>query len=86
MRSLIIIGIGLALLAACLGTGWLTGGAAKLRVAAVCFIGLWFVVAAINLYVGVTRAGYSFREELPIFLLIFALPSLAALLARWKLG
>jgi hypothetical protein len=86
MRTLIIVGIGLALLAACLGAGWLAGGAAKLRLAAVCFIGLWFVVAAINLYVGVTRAGYSFMEELPIFLLIFALPSVVALLARWKLG
>ena len=39
------------------------------------FIGLWFIAAAVNLYVGVTRAGYSFMEELPIFLLIFGAPA-----------
>ena len=85
MRTLIIIGIGFALLALCLGIGWLAGGAVKLKVAALLFVGLWFIAAAVNMYVGVARAGYSFMEELPIFLLIFAVPSIAALLLRWKL-
>jgi len=85
MRTLIIIGIGFALLGLCAGAGWFAGGGAKIKVGALVFIGLWFVAAAANMYVGVARAGYSFMEELPIFLLIFAVPSIAALLLRWKL-
>lgn len=84
MRTLIIIGIGFALLGVCLGAGWLTGGAPKLKVGALVFIVLWFIAAAVNMYVGVTRAGYSFMDELPIFLLIFAVPAIAALWVRWK--
>jgi len=85
MRTLIIIGIGFALLGVCLGAGWLAGGATKLKLGALVFIGLWFIAAALNMYIGVARAGYSFMEELPIFLLIFAVPSIAALLLRWKI-
>jgi hypothetical protein len=84
MRTLIIIGAGLALLGLCAGAGWLVGGAAKLKVAALLFIGLWFVAAAVNMYLGVTRAGYSFMEELPIFLLIFAVPAAVAIFLRLK--
>jgi hypothetical protein len=84
MRTLIILGIGFALLGLCLGAGWLAGGAEKLKVAALVFVGLWFVAAAVNMYVGVARAGYSFMEELPIFLLIFAVPAVVALVLRYK--
>jgi hypothetical protein len=38
----------------------------------------------IIVWMGVTNAGYSFREELPIFLLIFALPAAVAVLVKWK--
>ncbi|HNL91222.1 MAG TPA: hypothetical protein PKH05_19230 [Nitrospira sp.] len=48
------------------------------------FIAIWFFATAFNLWVGVTHAGYSVREELPIMLLLFAVPAGAALLARWK--
>jgi hypothetical protein len=87
VRTLIIIAIGFVLLGLCIGAGWMAGGAAKAKVAALVFIALWFIAAAINMYVGVTRAGYSFMEELPIFLLIFALPAAAAVavLLRFKL-
>lgn len=78
MRTAIIIAIGFALLGACLGIGWFTGGAARMKVAALVFIALWFVAAAVNMTVGVTRAGYGFMEELPIFLLIFGLPAVVA--------
>jgi len=43
------------------------------------------LVAAVNMWLGVSRAGYSVREELPIFLLIFGLPAAAAVLMNWKL-
>jgi hypothetical protein len=38
----------------------------------------------INMTVGILKAGYSFREEFPIFLLIFALPALVAIFVKWK--
>lgn len=40
---------------------------------------LWFGLAAANMILGVTRAGYTVLEELPIFLLIFFPPVLVAL-------
>lgn len=48
------------------------------------FAVLWFVMAAANMWVGVSQAGYSFREELPIFLLIFLLPVAVAVFVKWK--
>jgi hypothetical protein len=44
--------------------------------------GLWLTVTGFNFWVGVSKAGYSFRDELPIFLMLFAVPAAAALLAR----
>jgi len=78
MRTAIIIAVGFALLGTCLGVGYLTGGVPRMKFAALVFIGLWFVAAAVNMYVGVTRAGYGFMEELPIFLLIFGVPAAVA--------
>jgi hypothetical protein len=40
--------------------------------------------AAANLWVGVSKAGYTVTEELPIFLLIFLLPAAVAVVIRWK--
>jgi len=82
MRTAIILGIGFAVLAACLGIGWMTGGAVRLKTAALLFIVLWFFATAANMYVGVTRAGYSFMEELPILMLLFCVPAIVALLLR----
>jgi hypothetical protein len=36
------------------------------------------------MWIGVSQAGYSVREELPIFLLIFLVPATAAVLVNWK--
>ena len=85
MRTAIILGIGLVLLTVCLGIGSLTGGPARMKSAALLFIAIWFVATATNMYVGVTRAGYSFMEELPIFLLLFGVPAIVALVLRYKL-
>jgi hypothetical protein len=49
------------------------------------FIAVWLVGAGINMYVGVTRAGYSVAEEAPIFLLVFAVPAVMAVLIVWSL-
>jgi hypothetical protein len=37
------------------------------------------------MWVGITQAGYSFQEELPIFLVIFLLPAAVAVIVKWKL-
>jgi hypothetical protein len=88
MRTLWIIIGGVALWAVCLGASKLIAGqdpAAMMTRATLIFLLLWLLLAGLNLYVGVTRAGYTLREELPIFLLIFALPAVLALLVRWKI-
>jgi hypothetical protein len=48
------------------------------------FILIWLALAAANLTGGVTRAGYTVGEELPVFLLIFGLPALCMAVLRWK--
>jgi hypothetical protein len=49
------------------------------------FIPVWLVAAAVNLWVGVTHAGYSVAEEAPIFVVVFAVPAGVALLCAWAL-
>ncbi len=87
MRTLLIIIGGVVLWAACLGAAkWLSDqGTGAMTRATVLFLVLWLIVAALNLWIGVTRAGYSVRDELPIFLLIFLVPAMLALFVRWKL-
>jgi hypothetical protein len=86
MRTLWFLLAGFALLAVCLGLARVAGAslADPMRTATLVFLTLWFVVAGINLWVGVSKAGYTVAEELPIFLLIFGLPALVALLVKWK--
>ena len=50
------------------------------------FVPIWLIGAAINLWVGVARAGYSVAEEAPIFLLVFAVPAAVAILIAWSLS
>ena len=48
------------------------------------FLCLWLILAGTNMWVGVAKAGYSVAEELPIMLLIFGVPALAAVLLKWR--
>jgi hypothetical protein len=86
MRTIIIILGGLVLFAVFAGGARLFGReiANASSIAAWAFVAVWFVVAAGNMWIGVTQAGYSFKEELPIFLLIFLLPAAVAVLVKWK--
>lgn len=86
MRTVIIILGGFVLWVACLGVAKLvaSSNASSITIATAAFVIIWFVAAAANMWVGVSQAGYSFREELPIFLLIFLLPSAAAIVVKWK--
>jgi hypothetical protein len=68
MHTLIVIGYGLGLLVPCLLVGRVVGSRSEmLGRAALIFLPLWFVGAAINIWIGVTRAGYSVADEAPIF-------------------
>lgn len=81
MHTVIVIGSGLVLLGIALLTGhWTSIGVAK---AALVFIPVWLVLSVANLWFGVSRAGYGVSEEMPIFLVVFAIPSALAFAAWW---
>jgi hypothetical protein len=86
MRTVIIILSGLLLLGVCVLAGRLAGGAGAgaMVASAKIFLPIWLVAALINMWVGVSRAGYSVAEELPIFLVIFAIPAAVAAFLWWK--
>lgn len=86
MHTLLVIMIGLVLLGACLFLGHVLGGPSGMARAALYFLPLWLIGAALNMYVGVHSAGYAVREEAPVLLFVFAIPALVALLTWWRLG
>jgi hypothetical protein len=82
-----VIIVGFALLVICLVAGRLMGGAgqsALMARSALVFVALWFVGAGINMWLGVSMAGYSVKEEVPFFFIVFLIPAAAALLIWWK--
>ncbi|MFY9626406.1 MAG: hypothetical protein WAL02_20055 [Rhodoplanes sp.] len=86
MHTLMVIGGGLALLAVLVAIGTFIGGMGSpaMRTAARSFIPLWLLAAAVNMYIGVTQAGYTVAQELPIFGVIFAVPAAVAyMLSGW---
>lgn len=87
MRTLLFLVAGILLLTAALILGKLFSATypGATLMATIAFVGLWLVIASANMWVGVAKAGYSIGDELPIFLLIFGLPALAAALLKWKL-
>ena len=87
MRTVFIILAGLIIGTLFLFGGRLLGrGPETLALGAKIFIPLWFIAAAVNMWIGVARAGYGFMEELPIFLAIFGIPAAAAGFLWWKYG
>ena len=86
MHTLKILAAGFALLGALhfllrrldWGGGDPTGFAVRL------FLPLWLVASLINLWVGVSRAGYTVVQELPVFALVFGLPAAFAALLYTK--
>ena len=86
MRTAITIVGGFVLLALCVAVARRWGGSAATGAGVGIFIAAWLVIAAVNMWIGVTRAGYTVREELPIFLVIFLVPAAAALFVRWRLS
>lgn len=85
MHTLIVLAAGFSAFAACLLLGHAWGNWPGLREGARLFIPLWLCGAFVNMWVG-TRHGYSWGEEFPIFLMIFAIPAAVAGLVWWKLS
>ena len=84
MHMAMVIAGGFLLLGVFLLFGKLWGGdALGSATAAKIFIPAWLAIAIVNLWVGVNKAGYTVREELPILLIVFAIPAAAAALAIW---
>ncbi len=85
MRTAIFVfaGFGLLLSLLLLARAFKPNIAGAARIAVPGFVVLWGLVAGVNLWIGVTQAGYGLTEELPIFLLIFLLPVAAALMVKW---
>jgi hypothetical protein len=83
MHTIMVVLGGFLLLGLCLLAGRLMK---TMPIAALIFIPIWFGAALVNLWIGVSRAGYSVAEELPIFLAVFAIPAVVALFIWWKLS
>ena len=87
MHIILVIVGGLVQLGLFLLFGWLWGAnTASMALAAKCFVPLWCLIAAVNMWIGVSHAGYSVQEELPILALNIAVPVALALLAVWRLS
>ena len=88
-HTLKVIAAGVALLAVCLAIGRWVGGptpSVSLVKAVKVFVPLWLVAAGFNMWVGVAKRGYSFVEEVPFFLIVFAVPTAVALLVWWRVA
>jgi hypothetical protein len=86
MHMAMVVFAGLLLLAVFALFGRLWGhDAANVALAAKWFIPVWAAVALVNLWVGVTKAGYTLAQELPILAVVFAVPALAAVFTAWQL-
>jgi len=87
LHTVKVIGVGFGLLAVCLIAGRLMGGAGQPTLfarSALVFIALWFVGAGINMWLGVSKAGYSVKEEIPFFFIVFLIPAAVALVFWWR--
>ena len=84
MHTLKVIAGGFALLALCAIAGRLVAGGRGSAVAMKVFLALWLIATLVNLWVGVSKTGYSVRDESPIALLIFAVPAIVAGVVLWR--
>lgn len=84
MHMILVMAGGVLLLGVFLLFGKLWGGdALGSATAAKAFIPVWLAIAVINMWIGVSKAGYTVREELPILLIVFVIPAAVAALAVW---
>jgi hypothetical protein len=64
---------------------WIGGAAATVDATTIkYFLVLWLVATLVNMRVGVSKAGYSIKDEAPIALLVFAVPAIVAIVIWWR--
>jgi hypothetical protein len=87
MRTLLFLFVGFLLLTASviLGKLFSSNYPGATFAATVIFVALWLGISGVNLWVGVAKVGYSFNDELPIFLLTFGVPAIVAILLKWRI-
>jgi hypothetical protein len=84
MHTIMVMSGGFVLLLLCLLGARLLG--ASTGTAMLAFLPLWLLATLVNMYIGVTQAGYSVAAELPILLVLFGVPAAVALFIRWRFG
>jgi len=84
MHTLKVMFGGFLLLAVCLLLGRSTGSAAATVTAIKCFLVLWLVATLVNMWLGVSKAGYSAKDEALVALLVFAVPAIVAIAIWWR--
>ena len=85
MHTLSVTVAGLLLLGLFCGVGWAFAREQGARSAALVFVPVWFVATALNMWVGVNRAGYTVLQEMPVSVIMFVLPTAFALTLRARL-
>ena len=87
MHVAMVIGGGLVLVGIFVLFGWLWGAStAGMALAAKAFVPVWLVIALVNMWVGVSHAGYTVRQEAPILVLVFLVPAIVAGVVAWQLS
>lgn len=87
MHMIMVIGGGIILLGLFALFGRLWGGETPdYALAAKLFVPVWLGLSLLNMWVGVAKAGYSVREELPVLLVVFAVPAVLAAILIWRSG
>ncbi|WP_072396062.1 hypothetical protein [Hyphomicrobium sp. CS1GBMeth3] len=82
-----VIAGGLLLLGVFALFGKLWGGdASGIALATKAFLSVWLLVALVNMWVGVVKAGYTVEQELLILLVVFMVPATAAVAVLWLLA
>lgn len=79
MHTIIVTAAGLVLLGLflILSRFWAADPGVR-AVAAKAFIPVWLSLTLVNLWIGVSYAGYTVAQELPILLITFGIPAAAA--------
>jgi hypothetical protein len=84
MHTILVImgGFVVLLIASMLGR-WI-GGPGSVATAALYFLPVWLVCALINMWLGVSGAGYTVAQEAPIAVVVFAVPAAVAVFLWWR--
>jgi hypothetical protein len=86
MRTPLFLLVGFLLLAASalLGKLFSSNYPGATYAATLIFVMCWLGISGANLWVGIAKAGYTLNEEFPIFLLIFGVPTIVAVILKWR--